>query len=104
MTHIVKSILSFSQCRNENQCVSRRGICRPQSGRIPKYIVRLLEKFQAIFDHFQELKPCFAFLVNPFSVNVSVLAVRFANRLLQTCLLQKKKLTDMQENLAQNKL
>ena len=23
-----------------------------------------------MFDHFQELKPCFAFLVNPFIVNV----------------------------------
>ena len=80
MTHIDKSNLSFSQCRNENQCVSRRGICRPQSGRIPKYVVKLLE-FQARCDHLQELKPCFAFLVNPFNVNVSVMAVQLANRL-----------------------
>jgi len=28
------------------------------------------EEFQARFEHFQELKPCFAFLVNLFSVNV----------------------------------
>jgi len=41
-----------------------------------KWIVRLLEEFQARFDHFQELKPCFAFLVNPFNVNVSVMAVQ----------------------------
>jgi len=27
-------------------------------------------EFQARYDHFQELKPCFAFLVNPFNVNV----------------------------------
>jgi len=66
---------------------SRRGICRPQSGRIPKQIVRLLQEFKARLDHFQELKPCFAFLVNPFSVNVSVMAGQLANRLLQTCLL-----------------
>jgi len=85
--HIVKSILSFSQCRNENQCVSRRGNCRPQSGRIPKYIARLLEEFQARCDHFQELKPCSAFLVDPFNVNVSVMAVQLASRLLETCLL-----------------
>jgi len=32
--------------------------------------VRLLEEFQAKIDHFQVLKPCFAFLVNPFSINV----------------------------------
>ena len=70
--------------------VSRRGICRPQSGRILKYIVRLLEEFQARCDHFQELKPCFAFLVNPCNVNVSLMAVQLANRLLQTCLLKKK--------------
>jgi len=49
--------------------------------------VRLLEEFQARFDHFQELIPCFAFLVNPFNVNVSVMAVQLPNRLLQTCLL-----------------
>jgi len=49
--------------------------------------LRLPEKFQARFDHFQESKPCFAFLANPFNVNVSVMAVQFANRLLQTCLL-----------------
>jgi len=47
---------------------SRRGNCRPQSGKILKYIVRLLEKFQATVDHFEELKPCFASLVNPFNV------------------------------------
>jgi len=67
--------------------VLRRGICRPKSGRIPKYIVRLLEKFQARCDHFQELKPCYAFLVNPFNVNVSAMAVQLANCLSQTCLL-----------------
>jgi len=34
-------------------------------------ILRLLEEFQARFEHFQELKPCFAFLVNPFNaINV----------------------------------
>ena len=32
--------------------------------------LRLLEELQARFDHFQDLKPCFAFLVNPFIVNV----------------------------------
>jgi len=32
-TRIVKSILSFFQCQNENECFSRRGNCRPQSGR-----------------------------------------------------------------------
>jgi len=37
---------------------------------------RLLEKFQARFDHFQELKPCFAFLANPFYINGSVMAVQ----------------------------
>ena len=35
-TRIVKSILSFSQCQNENECFLRRGICRPQSGKILK--------------------------------------------------------------------
>jgi len=30
----------------------------------------MLEEFQASYDHFQELKPCFAFLVNPSNVNV----------------------------------
>jgi len=35
-----------------------------------KYIVRLLEEFQARFDHLNEWKPCFAFLVNPFNLNV----------------------------------
>jgi len=29
-----------------------------------------LEEFQGRFEHFQELKPRFAFLVNPFNVNV----------------------------------
>jgi len=29
-----------------------------------------LEEFQARFEHFEELKPCFTFLVNPFNVNV----------------------------------
>jgi len=46
-----------------------------------------LKKFQARFDHFQELKPCFAFLVNPFNVDVPVMAVQLADRWLQTCLL-----------------
>ena len=84
-THIFESILSFSQCQNENECFSRRGNCRPQSGRIMKWIVRLLEKFQARFDCFQEWRPCFAFLVNPFNVNALVMAVQLADRLLQTC-------------------
>jgi len=35
-TPIVKSVLSFFQCQNENECFSRRGNCRPQSGRILK--------------------------------------------------------------------
>ena len=30
----------------------------------------LLEEFQARFDDFQELKPCFTFLVNPFDIDV----------------------------------
>jgi len=42
---------------------------------------RPLEKFQARFDHFQELKLCFPFLVNPFNINVSVMAVQMVNRL-----------------------
>jgi len=29
-----------------------------------------LEEFQDRFEHFQELKPCFTFLVNPFDVNI----------------------------------
>jgi len=45
-THIIETILSFSQCQNENECFSRGGNCRPQNGRILKYIVRLQEKFQ----------------------------------------------------------
>ena len=32
--------------------------------------MRLVEEFQACFDHFQELKPCFAFFANLFIVNV----------------------------------
>ena len=48
-----------------------------------------MEEFQARFEHFQELKPCFAFLVNPFNVNVSVMAVQFTYRLSHTWLLQK---------------
>jgi len=32
------------------------------------------------------------------------MAVQLANRLLQTCLLKKKKLTEMQENLGQKKI
>jgi len=35
-TRIVKRILSFSQCQTEHECLSRRGNCRPQSGRILK--------------------------------------------------------------------
>jgi len=54
---------------------------------ILKKIVRLLEEFQARFDLFQELKPCFSFLVNLFNVNVSVMTVQLVNRLLQACLL-----------------
>jgi len=27
-----------------------------------------MEEFQARFNHFQELKPCFVFFVNPFNV------------------------------------
>jgi len=45
-------------------------IAGPQSGRIQKYIARLAEEFQDRFDHFQELKPCFAFFVNLFIVIV----------------------------------
>jgi len=52
-------------------------------------VIRLLEEFQVIFDFFQELQPRLEFVVNPFNVNVSVMTVQFANRLLQTCLLQK---------------
>jgi len=51
--------------------LSRRGNCRPQSGRIHKYIARRPKEFQARFDHLQELKWCFAFLVNPCNVNVA---------------------------------
>jgi len=35
-THVFESILSFSQCQNENECFSRGGNCRPQNGRILK--------------------------------------------------------------------
>jgi len=35
-TRIVESVLSFSQCQNENDCFSRGGNCRPQNGRILK--------------------------------------------------------------------
>jgi len=35
-THIVESILWFSQCQIENECFSRGGNCRPQNGRILK--------------------------------------------------------------------
>jgi len=33
-TRIVKSVLSFFQCQNENEWFSWRGNCRTQSGRI----------------------------------------------------------------------
>ena len=69
-THIGKTILSFFQCQNENECFSRDAFAGPQSGTIQKYIVTLLEELQARFDHFQELKPCIAFIVNPFIINV----------------------------------
>jgi len=52
-----------------------------------KRYCKTTKAFQVRFDHFQELKPCFAFLVNPFNVNVSVMAFQIANRLLQACLL-----------------
>jgi len=52
--HIGKNILSFCQCRIENECFSRRGNCRSHRGRKQKYIARLLEEFQARFDHFPE--------------------------------------------------
>jgi len=35
-THIVKSILSFSQCQNENEYFREEEIAGPQSGRIQK--------------------------------------------------------------------
>jgi len=50
-------------------------------------VLRLLEKFQVRFGHFQESKPCIAFIANPFNVNVSMMAVQLANHLLQACLL-----------------
>ena len=67
--HIVINILSFSQCQNENECFSRRGCCRPRSGTIEKYIARLLQAFQARFDHLEELKPLYVFFANPFNVD-----------------------------------
>jgi len=40
------NILSFCQCRNENECFLWRSDGTLQSGRIQKYIKRLLKEFQ----------------------------------------------------------
>ena len=92
MTHIVKSICHFPNVRMNTNAFREKAFAGSQSGRIQKQIVTLLEELQARFDHFQELKPWFAFLVNPrkSSLIYSVMAIQFANRLSQTCLLCKR--------------
>jgi len=67
-------------------------------------ILRLLEEFQARFEHFQKFKPCFSFLVNPFNVNVfgdgCPVHLPFFTHLTAA----EIKLAEMQKNLALKKL
>jgi len=71
------------QYENGNRCFLRKDNCKPQKGRIQKYIARLLEEFQSRLEHLEELKTCSEFLVYLFNVNVA----GAANRLSQTCVL-----------------
>jgi len=59
-----------------------------------KINLRPLEKFRARFDHFQESKPCFAFLANPFNVNISVLLPSSLTFVTNVCAAEMK-LTEM---------
>jgi len=59
-----------------------------------------LEEFQARFEHFQELKPCFAFFVNPFSVNVVYDGCPVHQPLVTRLTAAEIKLAEMQKNLA----
>ena len=68
--HILSKALSFSKCQNEKACFSRRGNRRTTKWKNSTINCKTSAEFQARFDHFQELKPCFAFFVNPFIVNV----------------------------------
>jgi len=60
---------------------------------------RLLE-FTARFDHLQKLKPFFAFLVNPFNVNVVGGGYPVCQQLVTNLSAVEMKLTEMQEDLA----
>jgi len=66
--------------------------------------VRLLEEFQARFDQFQEFKPCFAFLVNPFNVKVVGDGCPVHQPFVTTLTVAEIKLAETQENVALNKL
>jgi len=65
-----QAFCQFRYVRMRTNDFCEEAIAGPQSGRIQEEIVRLLEELQARFYCFEELKPCFAFLVNPFIVNV----------------------------------
>jgi len=64
-----KHSVLFPMSERERMLFARRQL-QTTKWKNTKINVRLLEEFQARFDHFQELKPCFAFLVNQFDVNV----------------------------------
>ena len=86
-THVVESILSFSQCQNENECFFAKRQLQTTKWKNTKINCKTTGEVSSQIWPFQELKPCLAFLANPFNAEVSVMAVQFANRLLQTCLL-----------------
>jgi len=68
--HMSKAFCHFPNVKMRTHAFCK-GICRTINWKnLQKKIVTVLEELQARFDHFQELKPCFAFLVNPFIFNV----------------------------------
>jgi len=79
-------------------------IAGPQSGRIQQQIVRLVAEFQARFDYFQELKPCFAFFVNPFIVNVVSDGCPICQPLVTNVSAVETKLTDSKKTLVNDTL
>jgi len=82
-THVVESILLFSQCQNENECILRRGNCRRQSERKLKQISRLLEKVPSQIWPFPRVKTMLCIPCKSIQCYVSVMTVQLANRLLQ---------------------
>jgi len=66
-----KALCHFPNVRMRNECFSRKGDCRATKWKNTKINLNTTVWLQAGFDHFQEVHPCFAFLVNLFTVNVA---------------------------------